>query len=193
MPSSSFPSSDINIWANAVRQLLVENPQQSLAVTTWECSSEGHALHCDYKQHRESRDHDATIKLPCKCLWCFCFFFMLEIFWLLFFVFFFPKQLRSFKLWLAQATFWSWWQKTVALLCHSHSIIAVNISEGRRLLSRFDGGSKSSNDWDCERGIECSNPTDAIKAHKALLKMNISHFRCRCNLYPLYSQTLRPA
>lgn len=44
---SSFPSFDINIWANAVRQLLGKNPQQSLAVTTWECSSEGYALHCD--------------------------------------------------------------------------------------------------------------------------------------------------
>lgn len=71
VPLSSFPSSDINIWANAVRQLLVENPQQSLAVTTWECSSEGPALHCDYKQHRESLDRDATIELPRQCLWCF--------------------------------------------------------------------------------------------------------------------------
>lgn len=130
VPSSSFPSSDINIWANAVRQLLVENPQQSLAVTTWECSSEGHALPCDYKQHRESEGHDATMELPLQRLWCFllCYKYWEE-------VFFVPEQFRGFKLWLVQAsaaTFWSWSQKTVAVLCHSRWIIAVNISEGRR-------------------------------------------------------------
>lgn len=61
--ASSFPSFDINIWANAVRQLLVENPQQSLAVTTWECSSEGYALRCDYKQQKDSRANDAVTEL----------------------------------------------------------------------------------------------------------------------------------
>lgn len=66
---SSFPSSDINIWANAVRQLLVENPQQSLAVTTWECSSEGHALHCDYKQQSESGE---SMMPRSSCLACLC-------------------------------------------------------------------------------------------------------------------------
>lgn len=131
VPPPSFPSSDINIWANAVRQLLVENPRQSLAVTTWECSSEGHALHCDYKQHRESGGHDATIELPLLRLWCF--FVMLQI--LRGGVFFFSEQFSGFKLWLVEAsaaTFWSWSQKTVAVLCHSRWIIAVNISEGRR-------------------------------------------------------------
>lgn len=63
-----LPSSDINIWANAVRQLLVEKPQQSLAVTTWECSSEGNALPCDYKQQRESGG-TAKPRLSC-CLAC---------------------------------------------------------------------------------------------------------------------------
>lgn len=129
MPSSSFPSFDINIWTNAVRQLLVENPQQSLAVTTWECSSEGHALHCDYKQHRECRAHDATIVLPRRHFWCFCYPTNIQGF------FFFSEQLWGFMLWLVEASavpFWSWSHKTVAVLCHSHSIIAVNISEGWR-------------------------------------------------------------
>lgn len=71
--SSCFPLSDINIWENALRQLLAEKPHKSLAVTTWERSSEGHAFHWDYKQHRESRDHNATIELTHQCLWCCCF------------------------------------------------------------------------------------------------------------------------
>lgn len=128
VPSSSFSSSDISIWVNAVRQLLVENPQQSLAVTTWECSSEGRALHCNYK-HRKSRDWDATIQLPRQC-WKYSvvfFFFNGGNVWD-----FFPKQLKGFKRRPARATFWSRSQKTAAVLCHSHSIIAVNISEGRR-------------------------------------------------------------
>lgn len=65
VPLSSSPSCDINIWANAVRQPQVENPQKSLAITAWECSSEGHALCGDYKQHRK-RSHDRTI---CLILW----------------------------------------------------------------------------------------------------------------------------
>lgn len=80
VPFSSFPSSDINIWANAVRQLLEENPQQSLAVTTRECSSEGHTLQCHYKQHKDGGK--ATTELPplpfscvllCCILWGFFF------------------------------------------------------------------------------------------------------------------------
>ena len=118
-PSPSFPSSDINMWANAVRQLLLENPQQSLAVTTWECSSEGHALHCDYKQHGGKR---ATS--PASLMFC--------------------AMLKILK-----ASSFGWGrhlqpQSTVAVLffyiffsCHSHFLIAVNISEGRRCAEKI--------------------------------------------------------
>lgn len=41
------------------------------------------------------------------------------------------------------------------------------------MLKRFDGGSKSSKDWDGERGIKCNNVTDVIKAHKALREINV--------------------
>lgn len=161
MPSSSFPSFDINIWTNAVRQLLVENPQQSLAVTTWECSSEGHALHCDYKQHRECRAHDATIVLPRRHFWCFCYSTNIQGF------FFFRAIVRLHAV-------------ASGGIC---SPILIMISQDSRCFmpftlyncsqyfwrlevpNRFDEGGKNSNNWDCEGGIECSNPTDATKAH----------------------------
>lgn len=90
VPSSSFSSSNINILANAVRQLLAENPRQSLAATTWECSSEGHALRCNYKQHRECGDHDSTTASS-SSLMCFV---MLQILSCVFLFLFYRAILR---------------------------------------------------------------------------------------------------
>lgn len=154
----------------------MKNPQQSLAVTTWECSSEGHALHCDYKQHRE---RGGTIMPRSSHLACVSDVFLYASNTPTFLWGSFSEQLWGFKLWRAQAsaaTFWSWSQKTVAVLCHSHCSCSQYFWR-LEALKRFDRGSKNSNDWDCERGIECSNPTYVIKAREALLKMNISHFR----------------
>lgn len=134
-----FSSSDINIWANAVRQLLVENPQQSLAVTTWECSSEGHALHCDYKQHRESR---RALMPRSSFLACVSDVFLLCCkYSVIVVLFFLPccclsraicERLQA----VASTGIWSHIliiiAKTVAVLCHSHSVIAVDTSEGGR-------------------------------------------------------------
>lgn len=154
---SSFPSSDINIWANAVRQLLVENPQQSLAVTTWECSSEGHALHCDYKQQSESGE---SMMPRSSCLAClcdvFCYATNIQIF-------FFSHnnceasccgQRRHLQRHFDHDCKRRW------LFYAIHTIIAVNISGGRRYWKDLMEAVKTGT---VKKGIECSN---AIKSTK---------------------------
>lgn len=152
---SSFPSSDINIWANSVRQLLVENPQQSLVVTTWECSSEGHALHCDYKQQSES---GGCMMPRSSCLACLCGVFLLCYKYSDFFFFlFFPHnnceasccgQRRDLQPHFDHDCKRRW------LFYAIHTIIAVNISEGRRYWKDLMEAVKTGT---VTKGIECSH------------------------------------